>query len=462
MFLEYYNLIEQPFGVAPDPRFLFLNHTYREALASLWYAIQERRGFVMLVAQPGMGKTTLLFQVLQRLRNSAARTVFLFQTCCDSLDLIRYLLQDLGIVPASDLAAMHQQLNDALVCEARAGRQFVFVIDEAQNLSPSVLETVRLLSDFETSQGKLLQIILAGQPQLLSTLMRAEMVQLRQRISVTASLDPLGLDEVKQYIGHRLAVAGYRGASLFTPGAVRFIARESQGIPRNINNLCFGALSVGMALQRKEIDRRIIDEVAADQDLNLIKGRVTVPRFETSSRHCKVGLQPIALLSTRQSQSLLSRGWRNRLVRRAAFVASVLAIIAVGLVYGMVPDVGPRLLRVYRLVAVPTVPSLKAAQVASGRTSAPITQATAGLTPEAQDGMVIVARGDTLRQISLQHLGHYSPSVAREIQALNPRLVDPNHIESGQTLRLPFELKTPKPEVPDESPEQRIAAVRGG
>ncbi len=145
MFLEYYNLIEQPFGVTPDPRFLYFNRMYREALASLWYGIKQCRGFLALVARPGMGKTTLLFQLLQRLRSEAARTVFLFQTCCGSVDLIRYLLQDLGIFPAPDLASMHQQLNDALVREARAGKQFVFVIDEAQNLSPSVLETVRLL-----------------------------------------------------------------------------------------------------------------------------------------------------------------------------------------------------------------------------------------------------------------------------------------------------------------------------
>src|SRR6202165_1801589 len=150
MFLEYYNLLEQPFGVTPDTRFLYLNQMYQEALASLWYGVKEGRGFMGLMADPGMGKTTLLFQLLQRLRRTSARTVFLFQTCCDSSDLIRYLLQDLGITPASDVASMHHQLNDALLREARAGRQFVLVIDEAQNLSEPVLESIRLLSDFET------------------------------------------------------------------------------------------------------------------------------------------------------------------------------------------------------------------------------------------------------------------------------------------------------------------------
>src|SRR5689334_1585517 len=128
MFLKYYDLVEQPFGVTPDPRFLYLNRMHCEALASLWYGVKEGRGFMTLVAHPGMGKTTLLFQLLRKLRFDSARTVFLFQTCCNSLDLIRYLLQDLSIFPAPDVASMHQQLNDALAREAQAGKQFVFVI----------------------------------------------------------------------------------------------------------------------------------------------------------------------------------------------------------------------------------------------------------------------------------------------------------------------------------------------
>ena len=274
MFLEYYNLLEQPFGVTPDTRFLYLNHMYRETLASLWYGIKEGRGFMALVAEPGMGKTTLLFQLLQRLRTTSARTVFLFQTCCDSSDLIRYLLQDLGICPAPDLASMHYQLNEVLLREARAGKQFVFVIDEAQNLSEPVLETIRLLSDFETSQGKLLQIILAGQRQLANTLMKPEMLQLTQRISVTQFLDPLDSNEVGQYVRHRLGVAGYDGKPLFTPDALDLVAGESGGIPRNINNICFGALSTAFALGRKRIDCEIVEEVASDQNVRSLARRM--------------------------------------------------------------------------------------------------------------------------------------------------------------------------------------------
>ncbi len=274
MFLEYYDLLEQPFGVTPDTRFLYLNHMYRETLASLWYGIKESRGFMALIAEPGMGKTTLLFQLLQRLRIAAARTVFLFQTCCDSSDLIRYLLQDLGVCPAPDVASMHYQLNQVLVREARAGKQFVLVIDEAQNLSEPVLETIRLLSDFETSQGKLLQIILAGQRQLVTTLMKPEMLQLTQRISVTQFLDPLDTAEVGQYVRHRLGVAGYQGKPLFTGDALELVARESGGIPRNVNNICFGAMSTAFALGRKKIDCEIVEEVASDQNVKVLARKI--------------------------------------------------------------------------------------------------------------------------------------------------------------------------------------------
>ena len=170
MFLEFYGLHEQPFGVTPDPRFLYISSTHREALSSLYYGLETSRGFLTLIAPPGMGKTTLLFHLLERLR-STAHTAFLFQTQCDSRELFRYLLSDLGIDAGDqNLARMHEKLNEVLINDARAGKRFILVIDEAQNLEDSVLETVRLLSDFETPQAKLMQIVLAGQPQLADKL----------------------------------------------------------------------------------------------------------------------------------------------------------------------------------------------------------------------------------------------------------------------------------------------------
>ena len=256
MFLDFYKLREQPFGVTPDPRYLYLSSTHKEALASLYYGIEAGRGFLALIAKPGMGKTTLLFQLLERLEGSA-RTIFLFQTQCDLREFFRYLLKDLGVDTSGlDLVQMHEKLNEILIREARAKRRFVLVIDEAQNLEDTVLESVRLLSDFETRSAKLMQIVLAGQPQLAEKLARPELIQLRQRISIVSRLRPLTPEETGQYIEHRLRVAGLEG-SPFKRDALALIAERSEGIPRNINNLCFNALTLGYALKKKAIDRSV-------------------------------------------------------------------------------------------------------------------------------------------------------------------------------------------------------------
>jgi type II secretory pathway predicted ATPase ExeA len=268
MFLDFYQLKEQPFGVTPDPHFLYLGASHREALASLSYGVKMGRGLLALIAPPGMGKTTLLFRLLEHLRG-AARTAFLFQTQCDSSGLLRYLLADLGVnARGNDFVTMHEQLNEQLLREVRAGRRFVLVIDEAQNLNDSVLETARLLTDFETPREKLLQIVFAGQPQLAEKLEQPGLAQLRQRISILGRLEPFGNAEIGQYIDHRLSVAGYNAGPLFTPAAIARIAESSEGIPRNINNLCFNALSLGCALHRTQIDADLVGEAVSDLDMS--------------------------------------------------------------------------------------------------------------------------------------------------------------------------------------------------
>src|SRR6202158_1583870 len=206
MYLNYLRLKEQRFGVTPDPRFLYLSAAHREALASLYYGIEANRGFLGLIAKPGMGKTTILFHLLEKFR-STARTAFLFQTQCTSREFMRFLLAELGYESdGQDFVRMHEEFNRRLLQEARAGNRFIVVIDEAQNLEPSVLETVRLLSDFETPRAKLLQIILAGQPELADKLASRHMAQLRQRVSLLNGLQPLSFEETNKYIYHRLRV----------------------------------------------------------------------------------------------------------------------------------------------------------------------------------------------------------------------------------------------------------------
>jgi len=267
MFLEFYGLREQPFGVTPDPRFLYLSPAHREALACLYYGIESGRGFMALIAKPGMGKTTLLFQLLEKFR-STAHTAFLFQTQCTSREFMRFLLAELGSEDhEQDFVRMHDEFNKLLLQEARAGRRMILVVDEAQNLHPSVLETIRLLSDFETPKAKLLQIILAGQPELADKLAGRKLSQLRQRISLLSGLAPLSAAETSNYIDHRLRKAGYSGARLFEPEAMHTIAEFTEGIPRTINNFCFNALSLGCALREKVISNAVVEEVISDLDI---------------------------------------------------------------------------------------------------------------------------------------------------------------------------------------------------
>ena len=270
MFLDFYRLHQQPFGVTPDPAYLYLSRTHGDAIASLSAGISEGRGFLALIAEPGMGKTTLLFKLLEQLKDSA-RTVFLFQTQCDPREFFQYLLSELGVdTRGMGLVAMHNKLNETLFAEMLAGKRFVLVVDEAQNLTDAVLETVRLLSDFETSHTKLLQIVLAGQPQLAEKLAHPRQSQLRQRIAVLSHLEALSPDETTLYIDHRLNLAGYSGEPLFAPEALAAIAELSGGIPRNINNICFNALSLGHVEARERIAPETVRTVVAKLNLRTV------------------------------------------------------------------------------------------------------------------------------------------------------------------------------------------------
>jgi general secretion pathway protein A len=271
--LAFYGLNQQPFDVTPDPAYLYRSRVHREAFTAISQGIENLRGFVALVAEPGMGKTTLLHKLMEEL-SASARVVFLFQTQCNSTELLRHLLTELGVEhDGTDVVGMHKVLNQALFEEMLQGRRFVLIVDEAQNLQDSVLETIRLLSNYETTHSKLIQIVLAGQPQLVETLMRPGLVQLRQRIAVVANLEPLDASETAEYIEHRLRAAGSNDIPIFTRDAMALIAERSQGIPRTINNICFNAMLAGYMHRQLMIDTEIVKRVASKLDLELLVRR---------------------------------------------------------------------------------------------------------------------------------------------------------------------------------------------
>jgi len=438
MFLDFYQLREQPFGVTPDPRYLYLSPGHREALASLFYGIETNRGFLSLVAEPGMGKTTLLFQLLQRWRGHV-HSAFLFQTQCDSREFIRYLMNDLGLTSdREDFVRMHSELNEFLFRETLAGRSVVIFIDEAQNLTDTVLETVRLLSDFESAEKKLLQIVLAGQPELAQRLSRPGMAQLRQRIAIQARLDALPAAEVAHYINHRLQVAGYQGTELFTPGALGLIAERSRGIPRLINNLCFNALSLGCVTQQKQITSEVIRKAAVGLSLEPHAPTPLVPQ-QTAPR-VTPGLRP-------SLQSFYS--WiTDNLFRRRLFQTSVLSVVCGSLLiyFGVRNGAGT-----FR----PSASIYQDAQTTSAitgsesRPAQPVMDPTADQQPhellqtDARENSLsslayVVQPKDTLRELCVSTLGRYDKVVLSQIQKLNPELRNPDHLDVGQKIRLPL------------------------
>jgi general secretion pathway protein A len=285
------------------------------------------RGFTALIAEPGMGKTTLLFDCLAKTGNST-RTVFLFQPQLTPRDLLCNLLDDLGIDhEASDVGQMQRELNEYLMHEIRAGKQFVVVIDEAQNLDQNVLEILRMLSNFETPRDKLIHLVLSGQPALAETLASPPLVQLRQRISIIASLQPLNLEETRLYIDHRLRVAGHTShKSLFTKGATEAIFRHSHGIPRNINNLCFNAMSLGFTRKMKAIDVDVIWEVVRDLDLSsLVRLPSEMPLPDTPK--AKKSNRPAKTSVSNTVRARRFSGWGLRAVPAMGLTAAMAATL---------------------------------------------------------------------------------------------------------------------------------------
>jgi type II secretory pathway predicted ATPase ExeA len=420
--LNFYRLSEQPFGATPDPNYLYFSPGHREALASLLYGIETGRGFLSLVAEPGMGKTTLLFRLLQRWKGSV-HCAFLFQTQCDSRELIRYLMNDLGLrSDGEDIVRMHSELNEFLFRESLANRQVVVFIDEAQNLSDTVLETVRLLSDFEATDKKLLQIVLAGQPELAKRLSNPGLAQLRQRIAVNARLDPLSPTEVVQYINHRLQVAGHPETGLFTPGALELTAQYSRGIPRVINNLCFAALSLGCALQSKQITCEIVRKAAADLALD--------PRALT---------HPVL---RQQTAPRVTRGLRG------LFQTSIVSLVIGGLAiyFGMhsgsrATQPSPEIRRIVASAPKAPEPQSPAARAVAGNLDA-VRDQQAPQAVRRGDSLAfftyVVQPHDTLRDLCMATFGRYDHAILAEIQKLNPELKDRNHLDVGQAIRLPL------------------------
>ena len=265
MYEKFFGLNENPFRINPDPRYAFMTLSAREALAGMTYGIQARKGIIVLTGEVGTGKTTLLNMLMQWLHKQRAATAFVFNTQLSVNDLLEYVMADFGIhCESHSKGEMLMRLNRWLLDRHYAGEAVVLVVDEAQNLSPELLEEIRLLTNMETSTEKLLQIVLSGQLELDLKLRHPLLRQLRQRITLHCRTSRLSLEETGGYIAQRLLVAGAKGKELFSSEAIESVHTYACGIPRLINVLCEHALINAFVDDRVPVLPQVVDEVARE------------------------------------------------------------------------------------------------------------------------------------------------------------------------------------------------------
>jgi general secretion pathway protein A len=265
MYLNFFNLKKEPFQITPDPAFLFLSPGHKEALASIIYGVEKKKGFVLIVGAVGVGKTTILRAYLEKTEKTRLRTIYLFNSNISYANLLRYIFRELGIAPESDVICdMINQLHQVLINEYQEGRNVLLLIDEAQNMPADTLENLRMLSNLETATEKLIQVVFSAQTEFEKTLDLNELRQLKQRIAVKAVIAPLNREEGLLYINHRLKKASDKESIIFTPSALKEIVRAAEGIPRLINVLCDNCLISAFGYGKKKVGLGLVREITRD------------------------------------------------------------------------------------------------------------------------------------------------------------------------------------------------------
>lgn len=394
MYLNFYSLNKEPFQITPDPAFLFMSPGHREALASIIYGVEKKKGFVLIIGAVGVGKTTILRAYLEKAEKEKLRAIYLFNSNISYNNLLKYILRELGLVPQSDGAfEMVNQIHEALIEEYRQGRIVLLLIDEAQNMPVDTLENLRMLSNLETATEKLIQIVFSAQPEFEKTLNLEELRQLKQRIAVKTVICPLSADESLTYIQHRLRTAAEKELEIFTRGALNEIIRTARGIPRVINVLCDNCLITAFGYGKKKVGAGIVREITRDFSME----------------------RPMQL--------------------RWALCA--LLVVLVGLLaylrFGRVAPLGPKIQLSSQVLKVPQrqAPEAKAAVAEEPPPSA------------AETGYVhrVVVKGDTLAKMILDVYGRVDPGMIRRVKKANPHINNENVIIEGVQIAFPVNRK---------------------
>ena len=415
MYLDFYLLKKEPFHVTPDPEFLFLSPSHKAALRALAYGVEERQGFVALLGEVGLGKTTILRSYLERVDQSQLKPIHLLHPNLSFRELLHTLCQECGLEGTTEnIAETITRLHHVLIGEYQQGRNVALLVDEAQHMPLETLEQLLLLSNLETSTQKLLQIVLVGQPEFEAKLNAQALRQLKQRLVIRATIVPLTAEESRDYILYRLAKVRLVDNPIFTRGALQAIITQAQGIPRVLNILCTNALIQGFVNGQPRISVKIAQEVIAEY----------------------TGKKP-------------RQGWRPWV---AVAVAGALALLAVwhwGSPYA--PSLFAKL-HLPRATPSGTLPETPA----EGRDRGPLGSASTPFLPlepakeaafpppepsafpqMAPVDVRIIQKGDQLAQVAREVYGVSNPAVFAWIKQNNPHLQNVNRLKVGMQLTFP-------------------------
>ena len=408
MYLSFYRLKQEPFHITPDPEFLYLSPSHREALAAIIYGIEQKKGFVAITGAVGAGKTTILRSYLETADKQRLKTIYIFNARLTFEGLLKTIYEELGLpIETTDTVEMVNRLFHALVDHYSQGNSVILVIDEAQNMPVETLENLRMLSNLETPKDKLIQIVLVGQPEFEETLNLNQLRQLKQRIAIRSTILPLTKTESLEYMRHRLHKAGGKAEAIFSPSALDAVIKKANGIPRVMNILCDNALITGFGYQQKPIGAKIVKEVIADFD-----GK-------------KKGF---------------SWKWQQ--------AASALAALCIGAgifllaAYGKlgVSDVPPK---PAPIAAKPAPVPAKPAPVLPAQPKEPSTPPPEVAKPQSQSQhgteplSKTVAKGDTLMGLTQDVYGRTDGALIKRVQQSNPHINNPNLIITGSKIVFP-------------------------
>jgi general secretion pathway protein A len=423
MYLDFYHLKKAPFHITPDPEFLFLSPSHKAALGALVYGIEERQGFVTLIGEVGLGKTTILRSYLERVDQAQFKPIYIFNANVSFSDLLKTLCREFGIEALTeDIADTVNRLHQVLIEEYKQGRNVALIVDEAQHMPIETLEHLRMLSNLETSTQKLMQIVLVGQPEFEAKLNNHALRQLKQRLVIRGTISPLTNKESRDYIIYRLAKVVMVNEPIFTKGALRKIIKHAQGTPRVINILCTNALIQGFGYRKRRIATKLIKEVIADYTGKKPQ-RLWRPRLALAGT---IALLVALFWFSPYQEVALSK--INQVKVMPFMTPSVASRISP-------PQEKPAAVRDSlppALISPPEQPTQPPKPAV-----APPSPETSESAPAVPTTVRTVQKGDQVARVALEVYGSSNQAVLEWIRKNNPQLRDLNRVDVGMQLTLP-------------------------